>query len=98
MRGIIYTIRSLNSNQICIGSMKQTLGIRKSKHIYDSKIINWAKPLHKFINANGGWENYQFSILNEGNFNSIIELRLKERKTINDYKQNKEYILLNTKI
>lgn len=98
MKGIIYSIKSLSTNKIYIGSTKQTLNIRKSKHIYDSKVIKRAKPVHKFINENGGWNNYQFSIINEDNFNNIIELRLKERKIINDYKQNQDYILLNTKI
>ena len=98
MRGIIYTIRGLNSNYIYIGSTKQPINVRKSKHIYDSKIPARSKPIHKFINANGGWDSYRFSVLNEDDFNSIIELRLKEKKIIDDYQQNQDYILLNTKM
>ena len=36
-KGIIYSIKSLNSNLIYIGSSKQSLASRKAKHVYDSK-------------------------------------------------------------
>lgn len=98
MRGIIYSIKSLTTNQIYIGSTKQPINVRKSKHIYDSKIQKRQKPVHKIINVNGGWNNYNFSILHEDDFNSIIDLRLKEKEIINDYKQNPDYLLLNVQL
>ena len=98
MKGTIYCIRSLSSNHIYIGSTKQSLSVRKSKHLYDSKKPSRCKPLHRFINNNGTWNNYQFSIINEEDFNSIIEIRLKENKIIEDYKHNNNYILLNSKM
>ena len=98
MKGIIYSIKSLSTKVIYIGSTKQPINVRKSKHIYDSKIIKRMKPVHKFVNENGTWDNYQFSIIVEEDFNSIIELRLKERKIIEDYKQNQDYILLNSNL
>ena len=98
MKGVIYSIRSLSSNHIYIGSTKQQLNIRKSKHIYDSKVQKRSKPIHKFINSNGSWDNFQFSTIMEDDFNSIVELRLKEKKIIEDYKQNNNFILLNTKM
>jgi len=48
-------IRSKTANDIYIGCTKQTLNIRRSKHIYDSKTTKRMKPIHKYINNNGGW-------------------------------------------
>ena len=94
MKGIIYCIRSLNSNMIYIGSTIQPLAIRKSKHIYDSKKPLRAKPIHRFINKNGGWSNFVFEKLEQKEYENIKELREEESKTIQKYKTD-EYQLLN---
>ncbi len=65
MKGIIYCIKSLNSNVIYIGSSKQSITTRKSKHIYDSKHSKRCKPVHRYINENGTWSNYVFEKLEQ---------------------------------
>ena len=63
MKGIIYCIKSLNSNLIYIGCTKQGLSTRIAKHIYDSKHPKRMKPVHKLILENGGFNNFDFKIL-----------------------------------
>ena len=82
--GFIYCIRSLIDNKVIyIGSTKQSMGTRISKHKFDAKIDTRAKPIHKYINTNGGWCNYQFQKLNELDENI---LKIYEKKIIADYK------------
>ena len=64
-KGIIYCIKSLNSNLIYIGSSKQSLAMRKAKHIYDSKHEHRIKPVHRTILKNGGFQNFQMKLLKE---------------------------------
>ena len=71
MRGIIYCIKCLDSNKIYIGSTIQPLAVRKSKHIYDSKKPLRAKPIHRFINKNGDWSNFEFEKLEEKEYDNI---------------------------
>lgn len=94
MKGIIYCFKGINNNLIYIGSSKDTLNIRKSKHIYDSKYENRAKPVHRMINANGGFDNFQMKVLKE--VDDIQILHLYEKKVIEDYKCNPNYKLMNT--
>jgi hypothetical protein len=94
MKGYIYCIKCLNSNLIYIGSTKQSLEKRKSKHIYDSKKSNRIKPVHKLILENGNFENFQMKILKE--VDDLNILHLQEKKIIEDYKNNKDYKLMNT--
>lgn len=96
MKGIIYCIRGINNNLVYIGCSKSSLNIRKSKHIYDSKIENRQKPVHKLINSNGGFDNFQMILLKE--VDDIKLLHLYEKKIIENYKGNKNYRLMNTYI
>ena len=95
MQGIIYCIKSINSNIIYIGSTIQPLAIRKSKHIYDSKKPLRAKPIHRFINKNGSWSNFVFEKLEQKEYENINELREEEFKIIHQYKIDENYKLLN---
>ncbi len=95
MKGIIYCIKSLNSNLIYIGSTKQKLATRKAKHVYDSKHIKRMKPVHKLILKNGGFENFEMKIIKE--VEDLSLLLLQEKKIIEDYKNNEDYILMNTR-
>jgi hypothetical protein len=97
MKGIIYCIKSLNSNVIYIGSSKQSITTRKSKHIYDSKHSKRCKPVHRYINENGTWSNYVFEKLEQKEYDNIKQLREEEYKTIQKYKEN-NYQLLNAKL
>ena len=97
-KGYIYSIKSLNSNHIYIGSTKQSLSIRYSKHKYDSQYQHRIKPIHKTILDNGGFDNFQIQPLKELTCNSIEELRVIEKKIIDDYKNNNNYILMNTNL
>ena len=92
--GIIYCIKSLNSNLIYIGSSKQSIASRKAKHIYDSKHIKRCKPVHKMILDNGGFNNFQIKVIKE--VDDISLLHLYEKKIIEDYKNNDNYKLMNT--
>ena len=93
-KSYIYCIKSLNSNLIYIGSTKQSLATRKAKHIYDSKKEHRIKPVHRIINANGGFQNFQMKLLKE--VDDISLLLLVEKKIIDDYKNNDNYKLMNT--
>ena len=96
MKGYIYIIRCINNNLIYIGSTKQNINIRYSKHIYDSKIEKRAKPFHKIVMSNDGWDNFNINILKEIECNSIEELRCHESKIIDDYRKNANFKLMNT--
>lgn len=93
-KGIIYCIKSLNSNLIYIGSSKQSLATRKAKHIYDSKKEHRIKPVHKMILENGGFNNFQMRVIKE--VDDITLLHLYEKKIIDDYTQNPNFNLMNT--
>ena len=93
-KGIIYCIKSLNSNLIYIGSSKQSFANRKAKHIYDSKHFKRCKPVHKIILDNGGFDNFQMRVLKY--VDDISILHLYEKKIIEDYKNNDNYKLMNT--
>jgi hypothetical protein len=97
MRGLIYMIRSKTANDIYIGCTKQTLNIRRSKHIYDSKKNKRMKPIHKHINNNGGWSNYNFEIIEEKEYENLKDLRDKEKQLIQSYKNDNDYLLLNSR-
>ena len=97
-KGYIYCIKSFNTNHIYIGSTKQLLSIRYSKHKYDSQYQHRIKPIHKTILENGGFDNFQIRPLKELTCNSIEELRVMEKKIIDDYKHNDNYILMNTNL
>jgi hypothetical protein len=92
--GIIYCIKSLNSNLIYIGSSKQSIASRKAKHIYDSKHNKRCKPVHRMILDNGGFNNFQIKVIKE--VDDISLLHLYEKKIIEDYKNNDNYKLMNT--
>ena len=92
--GIIYCIKSLNSNLIYIGSSKQSIATRKAKHIYDSKHNKRCKPVHRMILDNGGFNNFQIKVIKE--VDDISLLHLYEKKIIEDYKNNDNYKLMNT--
>jgi hypothetical protein len=93
-KSYIYCIKSLNSNFIYIGSTKQSIASRKAKHIYDSKKEHRIKPVHRIINANGGFNNFQIKVIKE--VDDISMLHLYEKKIIDDYKLNSNYKLMNT--
>ena len=95
MKGIIYCIKSLNSNLIYIGCTKQSLATRRAKHIYDSKIEKRIKPVHKVILQNGGFKNFEMKIIKE--VEDLSLLHLQEKKIIEDYKNNPDFILMNTR-
>ena len=95
MKGIIYCIKSLNSNLIYIGCTKQSLATRRAKHIYDSKIEKRMKPVHKLIIENGGFKNFEMKIIKE--VEDLSLLHLQEKKVIEDYKNNEDYILMNSR-
>jgi len=97
MRGIIYCIKCLDSNKIYIGSTIQPLAVRKSKHIYDSKKPLRAKPIHRFINKNGDWSNFEFEELEQKEYENIKQLRKEEYETIQIYKTDDNYELLNAR-
>ena len=93
-KGFIYCFKGLNNNLIYIGSTKQSIAVRKAKHIYDSKHMDRIKPVHKIILNNGGFSNFQIQILKE--VDDISMLHLYEKKIIEDYKNNDNYKLMNT--
>ncbi len=94
-KGIIYSIESLTSNLIYIGSTKQKLSTRRAKHIYDSKHTTRMKPVHKLILKNGGFDNFQMKVIKE--VEDLSLLLLQEKKIIEDYKNNPDFILMNTR-
>ena len=96
-KGYIYSIKSLNTNDIYIGSTKQPLTVRYSKHKYDSVFENRIKPVHRTILNNGGFNNHQIQLLKEIDVNSLVELREHEKKIIKDYQNNPKYSLMNNK-
>ena len=93
-KGIIYCIKSLNSNLIYIGSSKKSFANRKAKHIYDSRHFKRCKPVHRIILDNGGFDNFQMRVLKY--VDDISVLHLYEKKIIEDYKNNNNYKLMNT--
>jgi len=97
-KGTVYAIKSLTSNYIYIGSTKQSLSIRYSKHKHDSKNLHRMKPIHKIILQNGGFDNFQIKTLKEVNCNSLIELQLYEKKIIDNYKDNNSFVLMNKQL
>ncbi len=94
VKGFIYCFKCLNSNLIYIGSSKQSLAMRKAKHIYDSKHEHRIKPVHRIILDNGGFQNFQMKLLKEVDDLSILHLY--EKKIIEDYKRNNKFILMKT--
>jgi hypothetical protein len=98
MIGIIYMIRSKTANDIYIGCTKQPLNIRRNKHIYDNKKPLRMKPIHKYINNNGGWSNYNFEIIEEKEYENLKSLRDTEKQFIQSYKDDNDYLLLNSRI
>ena len=86
-KGIIYMIRSLNSNHIYIGSTIQSLSIRKSKHMYDSKKPLRSKPIHKFVNDNDGWDNFVMEKLNclDCNLNRAMDYNIYKKANVKEY-------------
>jgi len=95
MKGNIYAIKSLSTNHIYIGSTKQPLSVRYSKHKYDSQIKHRIKPLHKTIMENGGFDNFYIKTLKEITCDTLEELRVIEKKIIQDYRNNKDFLLMN---
>jgi hypothetical protein len=81
-KGIIYCIKSLNSNLIYIGSSKQSFANRKAKHIYDSKHFKRCKPVHRIILDNGGFDNFQMRVLKYVDDISILHLYEKKKSKI----------------
>ncbi len=98
MKGSVYAIKSLSSNHIYIGSTKQPLSIRYSKHKYDSQYTHRIKPIHKIILENGGFDNFYIKTLKEITCDSLEELRVIEKKIIQDYRDNKDFLLMNSKL
>jgi hypothetical protein len=98
MKGNIYAIKSLSSNHIYIGSTIQPLSIRYSKHKYDSQYTHRIKPIHKTIMENGGFDNFYIKTLKEITCDSLEELRVIEKKIIQDYRDNKDFSLMNTRL
>ena len=94
-KGIIYCIKSLNSNLIYIGCAKQSLATRRAKHIYDSKIEKRMKPVHRTILQNGGFKTFNFKTIKE--VEDLSLLHFQEKKIIEDYKNNPDFILMNTR-
>ena len=94
-KGIIYCIKSLNSNLIYIGCTKQSLATRIAKHIYDSKKEKRMKPVHRTILQNGGFKNFEIKAIKE--VEDLSLLNLQEKKIIEDYKNNPDFILMNTR-
>ena len=93
---IIYCIKGINNNYIYIGKSIQSINSRKSKHIYDSKKEHRIKPVHSIILANGGFCNFEFKILKI--VDEIILLSHYEKKIIDDYKNNLEFMLMNKQL
>ena len=54
------------------------------------------KPIHKHINNNGGWSNYNFEIIEEKEYENLKDLRDKEKQLIQSYKKDNDYLLLNS--
>ena len=90
-------IRSKTANDIYIGCTKQSLNVRRSKHIYDGKKTKRMKPIHKHIDDNWGWTNYNFEIIEEKEYETLKDLREIEKQFIKSYKDNDEYSLLNSR-
>ena len=95
VKGYIYCFKCLKSNLIYIGSTKQSLATRKAKHIYDSKKEHRIKPVHRTILNNGGFQNFQMKLLKE--VDDLELLHLYEKKIIDDYKNNPDFKLMNTR-
>ena len=93
---IIYCIKGITNNYIYIGKSIQSINSRRSKHIYDSKFEKRMKPVHKVILANGGFSNFLFLILKI--VDEINLLSHYEKKIIDDYKNNEEFILMNKQL
>ena len=93
---IIYCIKGITNNYIYIGKSIQSINSRKSKHIYDSKFEHRSKHVHRAILANGGFSNFQFKILKIVDDNLLLSYY--EKKIIDDYKNNEEFILMNKQL
>ena len=93
---IIYCIKGITNNYIYIGKSIQSMNSRKSKHIYDSKKEHRIKHVHRVILANGGFCNFQFKILKIVDDNLLLSHY--EKKIIDDYKNNEEFILMNKQL
>ena len=93
---IIYCIKGINNNYIYIGKSIQSINSRKSKHVYDAKFEKRMKPVHRIILANGGFSNFLFKILKIVDDNLL--LCHYEKKIIDEYKNNEEFILMNKQL
>jgi hypothetical protein len=83
MRGIVYGIREVSTNTIIyIGSTRQRLlCMRKGDH---TKPSVKSRPIHEYIKSKGGWNGYVFETIEEGEFESKIDLLKKEQEWINN--------------
>ena len=53
------------------------------------------KPVHKLILKNGGFNNFEMKTIKE--VEDLSLLHLQGKKIIEDYKHNKDFILMNTR-
>jgi hypothetical protein len=79
MKGYVYGIRETKTGQIVyVGSTQQRLlCMRKGDHTKPS--VN-ARPIHAYVAEQGGWGNFVFECLEEGEFETKIDLRKREQE------------------
>lgn len=86
MKGIVYAILNKENIIVYVGSTQQALlCMRKGDHT-KPKSEEKKQPFHFYVEENGGWVNFTFKILEEGEFNNIIQLRIRERFYYDLYK------------
>jgi hypothetical protein len=84
-KAVVYVIRCLDKNILdeYIGSTYYLLN-RKSKHKIDCEKYN--NKLYSFVKNNGGWNNFEFIILEEFECETSLEKNQKEQEYIQKYK------------
>lgn len=99
IKGIIYMIKSKNSDKIYIGSTIHTLNVRLYRHFYDYRRYLTTRPtayITSFELIKHGKENIIIELIEKNEFNNIRELREKEMEYINKFdnvlnKEKKQY-------
>ena len=79
--GKIYQIQfKIDNNEFYIGSTKNPLCLRMACHRYNIQTIKNA--LYDFVNAHGGWDNFESEIIEKYPCRTKIQLHKKEQELI----------------
>lgn len=91
MKGIVYGIKDIRSGDlIYVGSTRQRLlCMRKGDH---TKPTKKQRPVHLYIADHGGWDAYTFECLEDGEFETLTDLRKKEQEWIDKLTPSQNHV------